>query len=110
RLKPRSYIEELRATAAQALLKKHRCYFKDLFPLLAGSSIHGMAHITGGGITENMPRILPRGLAARISRSAWAPLPIFSFIQKHGSVPWREMYRVFNMGIGMVVIVPPSSC
>ncbi|HEY3127965.1 MAG TPA: phosphoribosylformylglycinamidine cyclo-ligase [Acidobacteriota bacterium] len=110
RLKPRSYIEELRTTAAQALLKKHRCYFKDLFPLLAGSSIHGLAHITGGGITENVPRILPPGLAARISRSAWAPLPIFSFIQKHGNVPWREMYRAFNMGIGMMVIVPPSSC
>ncbi len=111
KLKPQSRVAQLGMTVAQALLKRHRCYFKDLFPLLNEKAIHGIAHITGGGgITENVPRILPRGLAARISLDAWRPLPVFSFIEEHGNVPWQEMYRTFNMGIGMVVIVPPDRC
>ncbi|MBI4454533.1 MAG: phosphoribosylformylglycinamidine cyclo-ligase [Acidobacteria bacterium] len=110
KLKPDSYVSQLQLTVSQALLTKHRCYFGDLASLVRKRMIHGLAHITGGGITENVPRILPPHLAARISLKAWTPLPIFSFIQEHGDVPRREMYRIFNMGIGMVVIIPRVRC
>lgn len=108
KLKPDSVVPDLGMTVSQALLKRHRCYSKDLFPLIAHDSIRGMAHITGGGITENVPRILPERVTARISRGAWTSQPIFSFIQKHAHLSWQEMFRTFNMGIGMVVIVPPD--
>lgn len=108
RLKPHSVVPALGMTVSQALLKRHRCYSKDLFPLIAQDSIRGMAHITGGGISENVPRILPQGVAARISKASWTSQPIFSFIQKHAHLSWQEMFRTFNMGIGMVVIVPPD--
>jgi len=93
---------ELAQTLGDALLEPHRTYY----PVLKGAltSIHGMAHITGGGMPGNVPRVLPEGLAARIDRSAWEVPPIFRLIQDTGNVLDDEMFRVFNMGIGLVVV------
>jgi phosphoribosylformylglycinamidine cyclo-ligase len=77
-------------------------------PLLSDRVIKGMAHITGGGITENLPRILPQGLEARIDRSAWTPAPIFGWLQRAGGVPDDDMLRTFNMGIGLIVACAAS--
>lgn len=93
-------------TLGEALLATHRCYAPLLRPALP--LIKGMAHITGGGLTENVPRILPEGLSARFERKNWPELPIFSLIQWEGKVPDAEMFRVFNMGLGMVVACAPG--
>ncbi len=97
-----TYYPELGRTLGEALLEPHRCYYpalKSSLPL-----IKGMAHITGGGIPGNLPRIFPKGLAAKIDKRSWKIPPIFPLIQKKGNVDDREMYRVFNMGVGMMVV------
>jgi len=101
-----TYYTELGRTLGQALLEPHRCYYRQLKPLLP--LIKGMAHITGGGLIGNMPRVLPKGLTAQINRKAWEIPPIFQLIQERGNVDRKEMYRVFNMGIGMAVICAPE--
>jgi phosphoribosylformylglycinamidine cyclo-ligase len=98
-----SYVPELKCTLAQELLKIHRSYRKDLQPCL--KYVKGLAHITGGGFYDNLKRILPPKYSAIISKKTWHPLPIFRLIQELGNVPEDEMYRVFNMGIGMCVII-----
>ena len=98
----RKYYSELGCSLAEELLQTHRCYYHDLKPLL--SQVKGLAHITGGGFEDNIPRILPQGLAVNIQVGSWTVPPIFSLIQKLGQVDMAEMYHVFNMGIGMVVI------
>jgi len=97
-----SYVPELKCTIAQELLKIHRSYRKDLQPRL--KYVNGLAHITGGGFYDNITRILPVRCSAIIRKNTWRPLPIFRMIQKLGQVPEEEMYRVFNMGIGMCII------
>ena len=96
------------ATVGAALLAPHRSYLSALEPLLERRKIHALAHITGGGFGGNIPRVLPEGLGARVRKSAWAVPPLFRLIQKGGAVAEEEMYRTFNMGIGMVVIVDPG--
>lgn len=96
------HYPELGRTIGEALLEPHTCYYNQLKPLL--SFIKGMAHITGGGLMDNVPRVLPEGLAARFDNHAWSVPPIFQLIQKRGNVERDEMYHVFNMGIGMVII------
>jgi len=81
-----------------------RLYPKIIEKLLRSSEILGMAHITGGGITENLPRVLPKGCGARLDKNAWARPPIFNWIQEKGQIPEEEMYRTFNMGLGMILI------
>ncbi|MCX6007185.1 MAG: phosphoribosylformylglycinamidine cyclo-ligase [Chloroflexi bacterium] len=98
------FYPELGKTLGEALLEPHRCYHNDLKPFL--DKIHGMAHITGGGLVGNVPRILPAGVSAKIDRSSWHVPPIFELIQKRGSIKDEEMFHVFNMGIGMVIICP----
>lgn len=98
-----SYIPELNCTLAKELLKVHRSYRKELEPRL--KYVKGLAHITGGGFYDNIKRILPQGLSVIIRKKAWKPLPIFQLIKSLGNVPEEEMYRVFNMGIGMCVII-----
>lgn len=98
-----SYIRELKCTLAQELLKVHRSYRKDIEPRLR--HVKGLAHITGGGFYDNLRRILPPRCSAVIQKKTWQPLPIFRLIQNLGKVPEDEMYRVFNMGIGMCVII-----
>ena len=100
------FYPELGKTLGEELLEPHRCYLRQLKPLL--SFIKGMAHITGGGLPGNLPRILPQGLAARLDDGAWKVPPIFPLIQAEGTVPEREMYRVFNMGLGMVLVCSPQ--
>ncbi len=98
-----SYVPELKCTLAQELLKVHRSYRRDLEPRL--KYINGLAHITGGGFGDNLKRILPAKCSAVIRKNTWKPLPVFRLIQKLGKVPEDEMYHVFNMGIGMCVII-----
>jgi phosphoribosylformylglycinamidine cyclo-ligase len=95
-------------SVGDVLLAPHRSYLKPVSALMKKVRIRGMAHITGGGFPDNLPRILPRNVDAVVDRSAWKPLPVFRFLQEAGNVETEEMYRVFNMGIGMVVIVRPD--
>jgi phosphoribosylformylglycinamidine cyclo-ligase len=90
------------------LLKVHKSYRKAVEPLLELEGLHGMAHITGGGIVENLPRILPGMVSARIDTKAWVPPPIFGCLQERGGISRDEMFRVFNMGIGYLMVVDPS--
>jgi phosphoribosylformylglycinamidine cyclo-ligase len=98
---------ELGRTLGEALLEPHRCYLKQLKPLLP--VIKGLAHITGGGLIDNVPRVLPQGLAAKFDSQTWPVPPIFKLIQQRGNVDRDEMYHVFNMGIGMVIICSPDN-
>jgi phosphoribosylformylglycinamidine cyclo-ligase len=98
----RSYYPELGRTLGEELLQAHRCYFEDLKDIL--HLIKGLAHITGGSFAGNIPRSLPETVAARICADRWAPPAIFRLIQEKGNIAQEEMYRVFNMGIGMVVV------
>jgi phosphoribosylformylglycinamidine cyclo-ligase len=102
-LQPDTFVQELGATAGSALLEPHCCYRPYVRTLLDRGCVKGLAHITGGGITENLPRILPEGCAAEIDRRAWTVPPIFRFIQDRGGVGRDEMYRTFNMGIGLII-------
>jgi phosphoribosylformylglycinamidine cyclo-ligase len=103
-----AHLPELGTTVGQALLAPHRGYLAALEPLLERDKVRALAHITGGGFGGNIPRVLPKGLSARIRRSAWETPPLFRLIQKGGDVSDEEMYRTFNMGVGMVVIVSPA--
>ena len=98
-----SYIPKLKCSLGDELLKIHRSYRKELAPKV--KYINGLAHITGGGFYDNIKRILPPGCSAIINKKSWCPLPVFRLIQDLGQVPEKEMYRVFNMGIGMVIII-----
>jgi len=91
--------------AGEALLQPHISYLKPLLPLVEQRSIHAMAHITGGGLTDNVPRVLPEKLDAHIKLGSWPVLPIFKFLYEKGEVGRDEMLRVFNMGIGMVLMI-----
>ncbi|HSR49309.1 MAG TPA: phosphoribosylformylglycinamidine cyclo-ligase [Acidobacteriota bacterium] len=107
-LTPESYVAELKRPLGEELLEPHRCYLPVLDNLLDDADLHGLAHITGGGITENLDRALPSHLDARVDRESWEPPAIFRFIQERGRVDREEMFRTFNMGIGMVLIVASS--
>jgi phosphoribosylformylglycinamidine cyclo-ligase len=98
-----SFVPEIGATIGAALLIPHRSYLPVIRPLLATGRIKGMAHITGGGITDNLPRILPAGVHAEIDRSAWRVPAIFEWLQASGRVPRDDMFRAFNMGIGLIL-------
>ncbi|MEX2661710.1 MAG: phosphoribosylformylglycinamidine cyclo-ligase [Vicinamibacterales bacterium] len=98
-----SHVAALGATIGEALLVPHRSYLPVIRPLLPHGLIKGMAHITGGGVTENLPRILPPGVHAEIDRSGWQVPAIFRWLQTTGSVPEADMFRAFNMGIGLII-------
>ena len=102
-----TFYSELGRTLGETLLEPHRCYFHQLEPLLP--VIKGMAHITGGGLIDNVPRVLPQGMTAKFDSRAWAVPPIFQLIQQKGNIDRSEMYHVFNMGIGMVIICSPDN-
>ena len=104
---PAKFVPELDATVADALLAPHRSYLPFVRPVIQSDGAKGLAHITGGGVTENLPRILPEGCAAEIDRRAWKVPPIFDLIQQLGSVSVDEMFRTFNMGIGLIVACAP---
>jgi phosphoribosylformylglycinamidine cyclo-ligase len=98
-------VEELGGTVADEYLRVHRSYRAAVDEIAAAVKIKGLAHITGGGVLENLPRILPDGCGARIRRGSWPVPAVFEWIAKHGDVVEGEMYRVFNMGAGMLVVV-----
>ena len=99
------YIEELGQTIGEELLTPTRLYPRICLPLIRAFDIHGMVHITGGGFYENIPRALPEHMGAEVNGAAWTIPPVFRLLQEWGNVDWTEMYRTFNMGIGMVLIV-----
>ncbi|SEB57450.1 phosphoribosylformylglycinamidine cyclo-ligase [Terriglobus roseus] len=103
---PDQYVNELKDKTGAALMRQHRSYLSIVKKLTAAKLVTGMAHITGGGITENLPRILPKGLCAQVELNAWEPPPLFKHLQELGQVEQDEMMRTFNMGIGMIVVVP----
>jgi phosphoribosylformylglycinamidine cyclo-ligase len=100
------YVNELKDKAGAALLKVHRSYLSVIKKLTSADMAAGMAHITGGGITENLPRILPKTVSALIETGSWTPSPIFEHLRQLGNVEQEEMFRTFNMGIGLIVVVP----
>jgi phosphoribosylaminoimidazole synthetase len=104
-----SFLAELGMTVGQALLAPHRSYLPAIRPLLAEGVMKGMAHITGGGITENLPRVLPAGCAASIDTRAWTVPAIFSLLRERGRIAGDEMFRAFNMGIGLIVVCAGSA-
>jgi len=103
-----TYLDELGVTVGEALLQPHLSYLKPLDGLLDSGLIKGLAHITGGGLTDNIPRILPDGAAVEIDKGSWPMLPVFELMQEIGKVSEAEMYRTFNMGVGMVVVCAPE--
>ncbi|MEE8583755.1 MAG: phosphoribosylformylglycinamidine cyclo-ligase [Acidobacteriota bacterium] len=104
-----SYVPELQKTLGEELLIPHRNYIPALRDLLYDPALRGLAHITGGGLTENLDRVLPAFADALVERSAWQPPPIFHFLQERGKIDPDEMYRTFNMGVGMVLVVARGS-
>ena len=103
-----SIVPEIGGKVGEILLEPHISYLRPLLPLVEEGVLHGMAHITGGGLTDNVPRILPDHLDARIKLGSWDVLPIFRYLHREGNVEVDEMLRVFNMGIGMVLVVGPD--
>jgi phosphoribosylformylglycinamidine cyclo-ligase len=101
-------VPELGTTVGQALLAPHRAYLAALEPLLERDKIRALVHITGGGFPGNIPRVMPAGLGARLVRGSWTVPHLFQMIQKGGRVSDDDMYRTFNMGIGMIAIVAPE--
>jgi phosphoribosylformylglycinamidine cyclo-ligase len=99
-----SHVPELDRSLGETLLTPTRIYAKQILAVASECAIKGVAHVTGGGITENLPRIFPNECAARINRSTWTVPPIFRLIQDRGRVTLDEMYRVFNMGIGLILV------
>jgi phosphoribosylformylglycinamidine cyclo-ligase len=102
---PDSQVRELQSTVAAELLKIHKSYLKPIQALHEAKYLKGAAHITGGGLTDNIPRILPRGLAVEISPKSWPSQPIFEYLRKLGNVPDDDYRRTFNLGIGMVLVI-----
>lgn len=102
------HIPELSKTLGEELLIPTKLYPKACLPLIENFDIRGMVHITGGGFYENIPRVLPDGCGVEVDTEAWPKPAIFQLLQQWGNVAWSEMYRTFNMGIGMILVVPPS--
>ncbi len=101
-------VPEIGRTVADELLRVHRCYLAPLWPLVEKQRIRAMAHITGGGITDNLPRVLPEGLGARVKVGSWEIPPIFRLLATAGEIPEHDLWRTFNMGVGMVLVVAPK--
>jgi phosphoribosylformylglycinamidine cyclo-ligase len=101
-------VPELGVTVGDALLAPHRSYLPVVRPLLPRQTLKGLAHITGGGITENLPRVLPEGCSAEIDLRAWSVPALFQLLQERGQIPRDEMFRAFNMGIGLVLVCAPG--
>jgi len=104
--KPSQYVTAMKEKAGTALMKTHRSYLHVIQKLVAAGLTAGMAHITGGGITENLPRILPKNTEAHVELGSWPVLPIFEHLQALGQVSQDEMMRTFNMGVGLIAVIP----
>ena len=106
--RPGDRVPALKEKAGAALMKIHRSYLPVIRQLTRAGVVAGMAHITGGGITENLPRILPKSISAEIDLASWPVPPLFRYLQQLGNVPQDEMLRTFNMGIGLIAVVPEA--
>jgi phosphoribosylformylglycinamidine cyclo-ligase len=106
--KPGQYVTPIKEKAGNALMKTHKSYLHVIQKLVTAGLTNGMAHITGGGITENLPRILPKGTAAQIELGSWPVLPIFEHLRDLGQVSQDEMMRTFNMGVGLIASIPAA--
>lgn len=104
-LKPGDMVNELNTTIDKSLMRVHRCYEPIVLPLLEKFGIHGMAHITGGGIEGNLKRVLPDNVDAEIVKGSWPPLPIFDYLRKVGNIDPEDIYSTFNMGVGFILVV-----
>jgi phosphoribosylformylglycinamidine cyclo-ligase len=103
---PETYVNAIKNKVGSELMRTHKSYWPVVRRLVEGEAVSALAHITGGGITENLPRVLPKGTAAAIDRGSWPVPPIFEHLEAIGRIPSHEMFRTFNMGIGMVLVVP----
>jgi phosphoribosylformylglycinamidine cyclo-ligase len=103
---PDQYVNELKDKTGAALMRTHRSYLSVIKKLTGAEVVSGLAHITGGGITDNLPRILPKGMGALVDLASWQPPPLFTHLQQLGDVEQDEMMRTFNMGIGLIAVVP----
>ncbi|MGB8834194.1 MAG: phosphoribosylformylglycinamidine cyclo-ligase [Candidatus Sulfotelmatobacter sp.] len=99
------YVNEIKNKVGNELMRTHKSYWPALKKLIDGQCVSALAHITGGGITENLPRVLPRGTAALIELGSWPAIPLFDHLQQLGNVSQEEMFRTFNMGLGMLMVV-----
>ena len=106
--KASQYVTAIKEKAGAALMKTHRSYLHVIQKLVVAGLTNGMAHITGGGITENLPRILPKGTAAQVEIGSWPVLPIFEHLRELGQVSQDEMMRTFNMGVGLIAVIPAA--
>jgi phosphoribosylformylglycinamidine cyclo-ligase len=103
-----AFPEEEEGSVADVLLRVHRSYLHALWPSIENGTVKGLAHITGGGLVDNVPRVLPEGVDARFDLASWTVPPLFRVLQREGGVERDEMFRAFNMGVGMVVVVAPE--
>ena len=108
RYSPETYVNEMKNKVGNELMRTHKSYWPVVKKLVDGEAVNAMAHITGGGITGNLPRVLPKGTAAVVDLGSWPVQPVFTHLQKLGNIPQDEMFRAFNMGVGMILIVPPK--
>ena len=108
RMRLDAVVDELGTTLGEELLTPTRIYSKDCLAIIAETDVHAFAHVTGGGLASNLARVLPPHLSARLDRSTWAPLPVFGLVQGKGRIEQAEMERTFNMGVGMVAVVPQA--
>ena len=105
---PNDVIPELGCSVGEELLKIHRCYLNPVWPLVEKGLIRAMAHITGGGLTDNLPRVMPKNLRSVVKVGSWEISAVFRVLAERGKVPEDDLWRTFNMGVGMVLIVPPK--
>jgi phosphoribosylformylglycinamidine cyclo-ligase len=103
-----AFVPELGRTLGDELLQPHRSYLRRVAPLLDAGLVTGMAHITGGGLTDNLPRVVPHDVAVDLDATTWEILPIFRLMQRRGNIAWAEMQRVFNLGLGFLVCTRPT--
>jgi phosphoribosylformylglycinamidine cyclo-ligase len=103
---PDDYVNQIKNKVGNELMRTHKSYWPALKKLIDAQCVSALAHITGGGITENLPRVLPRGTAASIDLGSWTVPPLFEHLRELGNVPQEEMLRTFNMGLGMLMVVP----
>lgn len=108
RMRLDAVVDELGAPLGEALLVPTRIYAKDCLALIAETGVHALAHITGGGLASNLARVLPAHLSATVDRATWSVPPVFGLVQARGRVERAEMERTFNLGVGMVALVPPD--
>ncbi|MCW2501347.1 MAG: phosphoribosylformylglycinamidine cyclo-ligase [Frankiales bacterium] len=108
RMRLEAYVDELARPLGEELLTPTRIYSKDCLAIIAETDVHAFSHVTGGGLAANLARVLPAHLSARLDRATWTPPPVFGLVQGRGRVEQAEMERTFNMGVGMVAVVPAA--